>query len=207
MNRLAEHMLAEPAEVWDVGRSNAPEECVCCGSAQLEQTPVLWRELIDEWGLSKDEADYVDRQQGLACMKRTVSATSWARLPDRRLASFPDVDMTSLPFPDDSFDVVLHSDTLEHVLYPVKGLSECRRVLHAGGFCAFTVPLVVGRRTISRESLPASYHGKPGDRHDDFMVHTEYGCDVWKQVIQAGFAECRIYTVDPPAAFAIVGVK
>lgn len=65
----------------------------------------------------------------------------------------------------------------------------------------------MGRRTMSRGGLPASYHGTPGDRHDDFMVHTEYGCDVWKHVVQAGFVECRIYAVDPPAAFAIVGVK
>jgi SAM-dependent methyltransferase len=130
-----------------------------------------------------------------------------ADLPGRVLGSFPDVDMTSLPFADGSFDVVLHSDTLEHVPDPVKGLRECRRVLRSPGFCAFTVPLVVDRRTLSRAGLSSSYHGKPGERRSDHIVQTEYGCDAWEDVVKAGFEECRIYAVDPPAAFAIVGVK
>ena len=49
-----------------------------------------------------------------------------ARMPGRVLASFPEVDMTRLPYPDASFDLVIHSDTLEHVPNPVQGLAECR---------------------------------------------------------------------------------
>src|SRR5262249_50580996 len=73
------------------------------------------------------------------------------RLPGHVLRCYPDVDMMDLPFDDGSFDVVVHSDTLEHVPRPVRGLAECRRVLRPGGFCAFTVPIVVGRLTASRE--------------------------------------------------------
>ena len=39
-------------------------------------------------------------------------------LPRHRLVSYPEVDMTRLPFADRSFDLVVHSDTLEHVPDP-----------------------------------------------------------------------------------------
>jgi SAM-dependent methyltransferase len=127
-------------------------------------------------------------------------------LPGLVQGRYPDVDMTALPFPDGTFDLVVHSDTLEHVRYPVRGLAECRRVLRPGGFCAFTVPMVVDRLTSSREGLPPSYHGSP-DNPADYLVHTEYGADAWKDVILAGFAECRIVALDYPAAQALVGVR
>jgi SAM-dependent methyltransferase len=127
-------------------------------------------------------------------------------LPGHRLVRYPEVDMTRLPFEDRQYDLVVHSDTLEHVERPIRGLSECRRVLKPGGFCAFTVPIIVDRLTGSREGLPPAYHGaSAGSR--EYLVHTEYGADAWKHVIQAGFRECRIFALDYPSAHALVGVR
>jgi SAM-dependent methyltransferase len=125
-------------------------------------------------------------------------------LPYRQLGRYPEVDMTHLPFGDGSFDLVVHSDTLEHVPNPVRGLSECRRVLRPGGFCSFTVPMIVGRLTRSRAGMPPSYHGSPSSPQSDYAVQTEYGCDAWTHAIQAGFSECRIYSLEYPAAQAMV---
>jgi SAM-dependent methyltransferase len=127
-------------------------------------------------------------------------------MPGHQLVNYPDVDMMSLPFPDDVFDLVVHSDTLEHVPHPVRGLSECRRVLRPGGYCAFTVPMIVDRLTMAREGLPPSYHGSSSNPAD-CLVHTEYGADAWKHVLLAGFPECRTISVEYPAAQALVGVK
>lgn len=78
------------------------------------------------------------------------------RLPRRTLASYPEVDMQHLPFADQTFDLVLHADTLEHVPEPLAALTECRRVLRPGGWCCFTIPMIVGRMTRSRTAyLPA----------------------------------------------------
>src|SRR5262249_13313909 len=114
--------------------------------------------------------------------------------------------MMALPYEDESFEWVVHSDTLEHVQHPIRALSECRRVLKPGGRCAFTVPIIVDRLTISRAGLPPSYHGSSANP-TDYLVFTEYGADAWKHVLQAGFAECRISSLEYPAALALVGVR
>lgn len=61
--------------------------------------------------------------------------------------------MRSLPFADASFDIVLHSDTLEHVGHPVLALHGCRRVLAPTGRLCFTAPIVVGRLSRSLPNL------------------------------------------------------
>ena len=135
--------------------------------------------------------------------------TAWlAHMPHRKLVTYPEFDMMALPLESSTFDVVIHSDTLEHVKHPVRALSECRRVLKKNaGFCIFTVPMVVDRLTINRTGLPSSYHGTAENLSQDHLVFTEYGCDAWRQVILAGFTECRIVSVEFPAAQALVGVS
>jgi SAM-dependent methyltransferase len=133
-------------------------------------------------------------------------SASLAMLPNHRLASHPDVDMQALPFADRTFDLVVHSDTLEHIPDPIAGLRECRRVLVEGGACAFTVPMVVGRLTRSREGLPPSYHGTAADGAG-YLVCTEFGADAWRFVVDAGFSECRIVAIEPPVAHALLGIR
>jgi hypothetical protein len=127
-------------------------------------------------------------------------------LPGHVLRTYPQIDMMAIDYPDNVFDLVVHSDTLEHVADPRRGLSECKRILKAGGYCAFTVPIIVDRLTCCRTGLAPSYHGPPGDP-TAYLVHTEYGADLWKHVIQAGFQECRISSLEYPSAQALVGAK
>jgi SAM-dependent methyltransferase len=118
-------------------------------------------------------------------------------------ASHPQVDMHALPYPDKTFDLVVHSDTLEHVDNPVHALSECRRVLRNGGALCFTAPMVVGRMSRSRQGLPKSYHGTANMTSDDYSVKTEFGADLWTYVLEAGFDKVTIHPVEFPAAQAI----
>ena len=129
-----------------------------------------------------------------------------AQLPRRVFAQFPQFDMQALPHADGAFDLVVHSDTLEHVPDPLRGLAECRRVLRDGGACVFTVPMVVGRLTRSRAGLPASHHGTPADG-DGYLVHTEFGADAWRWPLSAGFTECRVVAIEPPAAHAWTAIR
>jgi len=115
--------------------------------------------------------------------------------------------MQRMPYADASFDLVLHSDTLEHVPDASQGLHECLRVLSPGGWCCFTIPIITGRLTRSRHSMSPSYHGPPEHELNDFIVRTEYGSDFWEQVLAAGFDECHIVTVEYPSAQAIAARK
>ena len=226
------------------------ETCACCGAHSFDVRPVIWSELAAEWGLSPEEAEYIDRQQGVTCRKcgnnlrsialaKAIMSTrghkgdfrsflwyprNWllkilevntagtltkylAKMPRRTLATYPQVDMQKLPYENDRFDLVVHSDTLEHIASPVVALSECLRVLKPGGFCCFTIPMVVGRLTKMRGGASLSYHGKVNEKNHEYVVQTEYGSDFWLQLFKAGFAECRIVTAEFPSAQAIAARK
>jgi SAM-dependent methyltransferase len=134
------------------------------------------------------------------------SLTPWlSRLEAHQLARYPDCDLMHLPFADAAFDVVVHSDTLEHVREPLVALGECRRVLGTGGACVFTVPVTIARLTRSRAKLSDSYHGHPDCRDAGYLVHTEFGSDVWTEVLQAGFDSCEMVPFRYPAGLALIG--
>lgn len=130
-----------------------------------------------------------------------------AQIPGHVFGQFPECDMMSLLYRDGELDMVVHSDTLEHVADPARALQEIHRVLVAGGVTVFTVPIVVGRMSRSREGMPASYHGAPGTDSDDLLVRTEFGADVWCMVLAAGFARCEMVSYCYPAGIAVVARK
>jgi SAM-dependent methyltransferase len=118
-------------------------------------------------------------------------------------AAYPETDIHALPWPDHTFDIVTHSDTLEHVANPVHGLVECRRILKPGGVLCLTVPIIVGRMTRQRDGLSKSYHGSPKEGGDDYVVHTEFGADAWCFLMEAGYSEVTMFQVAYPAALAM----
>ena len=137
-----------------------------------------------------------------------------ARLPRHVLGEYPEVDMQRLSYGNGSFDLIVHSDTLEHVPDPHTALRECLRVLRPGGAMCFTVPIIVGRMTRSRAGLEPSYHGRPSATGDgatettaDMAVQTEYGADAWIGLMQAGFASVEVTAAEYPSALALIARK
>jgi SAM-dependent methyltransferase len=128
-------------------------------------------------------------------------------LPKHELHSFPQIDLQRLTFPDSSIDVIIHSDTLEHVPDSKAALRESRRVLKPGGHLFYTVPIVIDRLTRTRRDLPRSYHGKPGVHRDDCIVQTEYGANFWCEIFEAGFHEVSLTSLVFPASVAIHAIK
>lgn len=221
--------------------------CSVCGGTRFERRAVLGDLLVEEWGLTARERDYVDRQQGCQCVGcganlrsialaealRTVFGTEsllgdfvkterarkfsvleineagfltpvLAAMPGHVFRTYPDIDMHAMPFAEGTFDVVTHSDTLEHVADPVRALAECRRILTPNGALCFTIPIIVDRMTRSRAGLPKSYHGNPDIRAEDYVVHWEFGADAWTRVMEAGFSSVQTIAVDYPAALALI---
>jgi hypothetical protein len=68
-------------------------------------------------------------------------------------------DIEDLTFADESFDLVITQDVLEHVLRPDRAVAEIARILRSGGAHVFTVPIYHGRRSLSSGrflQIPAS---------------------------------------------------
>jgi SAM-dependent methyltransferase len=147
---------------------------------------------------------------GIALLEMNEAGTlhsTLAKLPGHCLARYPEVDLLAMPYGEASFDLVVHSDTLEHVPKPEQALAECLRVLRPGGALCYTVPIVVGRLTRSCEGRPPSYHGFPGVLAEDFRVQTEFGADAWTFPLRAGFTSVTIATIEYPAALALTAWK
>ncbi|MDR2187415.1 MAG: class I SAM-dependent methyltransferase [Azonexus sp.] len=124
-----------------------------------------------------------------------------------RYVEFPECDLMSMPFADQSFDLVVHSDVLEHIESPLQALQESKRILRPGGATIFTAPIVVGRLSRSRRGLAPSYHGGPDTNRNDFIVHSEFGADIWCLVMAAGFDQCRLTAYQYPSGIAVTAIK
>lgn len=127
-----------------------------------------------------------------------------SKLHGHRLIEYPEFDMMNLEIDSASYDLVIHSDTLEHIPHPDRALSECKRVLKPDGKCIFTIPIIVDRLTRSRVGLPDSFHGEANINATDQVVYSEFGADFWKCVFKAGFSACEILAHEYPASLTIV---
>jgi SAM-dependent methyltransferase len=179
------------------------QSCTACG-AHL-RSMALATALLGAVGCDASLESWVS---GLPAVKileinRAGDLTAWLdRLPNHLLVEFPETDIHSLPFPAGDWDVVVHSDTLEHVDDPLVALRECRRVLRPAGALCFTIPIVPGRMTRRRDGMPASYHGSEED--PVYRVVTEYGADFWPTVLDAGFGTLQLVADFWPHAMALV---
>lgn len=93
-------------------------------------------------------------------------------------------DVTNLSYKDNQFDLVIHSDVLEHVDDYQKAVKECRRIIKRSGVCLFTVPIIMSRATRSRKNLSPSFHGSG---EPDNYVFWEFGKDLIKK--------CKLKTI------------
>ena len=104
-------------------------------------------------------------------------------------------DLTRLTYPDESFDLVLTSETLEHVPDLAAALREIHRVLSPGGRHIFTIPMLPGvPRTFARTVVRPDgslEHRAPLICHPGgdvgYPVFTEFGADFPEILSAAGF--------------------
>ncbi len=115
--------------------------------------------------------------------------------PGEIVAGIRSEDLTHLTYPEGSFDLVLTSETLEHVPNLAAALDEIGRVLAPGGRHIFTVPQMPGvARTFARiVSRPDGTldHRAPRICHPGgdvgYPVFTEFGADLPEILHSAGF--------------------
>ena len=96
-------------------------------------------------------------------------------------------NLESLTFDDNSFDLVISSDIMEHVRKPYDAFAEIYRILRPGGCHVFTIPLSwpPTRRTVKRIDvdgkdaflMPPVYHGSPMKNCSN-LVYNDFGEDL-----------------------------
>jgi SAM-dependent methyltransferase len=109
-------------------------------------------------------------------------------------------DVQRLTYADASFDLVTHTEVLEHVPDDARAFADLHRVLRPGGLMLFTVPLHGGERTVERARirdgvvehlLEPVYHTDPL-RGEGILAFRDYARDIVERLRDAGFEETRI---------------
>ena len=110
-------------------------------------------------------------------------------------------NLEKLTFPDNTFDMVVTSDVMEHVRLDEMAHKEIQRVLKPGGIYLFTVPHIRGRSTFVRVYVtdPADpskdkfleepeYHGDANSKEGQTLSFRVYGKDLDKFLESLGFS-------------------
>ena len=97
------------------------------------------------------------------------------------------MDVTALPFPDNTFDWVLCNHVLEHVEDDHRGMTEIFRVLKSGGEAILQVPIAIEQeKTYENSALNTEYERA---RHYGQIDHVRlYGKDYSERLSSAGFS-------------------
>lgn len=103
------------------------------------------------------------------------------------------LDVTSIPFPGESFDVIFCSHVLEHVADDRKALREFFRVLKPKGWVVLLVP-INARQTMEDPAIVDRDERKKVFGQEDHV--RRYGPDYVERVEQAGFTVKVVRPVD-----------
>jgi SAM-dependent methyltransferase len=179
--------------------------CSNCGSLPRERALMLvidtyfpaWRDSVIH------ESSPVDRGASLRLAKECSQYVPTQYLPDHQpgclIGGMRCENLEALTFSDETIDLHVTQDVLEHVFHPSKVFSEISRTLRPGGMHIFTVPLVKKnspskpRARINDGEIiylePAMYHGSPiGDGRS--LVAIDWGFDICQYI----FDSCGLFT-------------
>lgn len=109
-------------------------------------------------------------------------------------------DAMDLSFPDQSLNVILSNDVLEHLPDYRKALQEAWRVLAPGGCFLFSIPFYSERAEIVQRAkicsghiehlMPEQYHSNPVSERGS-LVFYDFGWDILKHCRGAGFSDAH----------------
>jgi predicted SAM-dependent methyltransferase len=169
-----------------VGPNRPNARCPNCGAR--DRTRLLWVYLENKTNLLHDELRVLHFAPERILEKRLKSQPNldYVSTDLERPRAMVKADITELPFPDASFDVILCSHVLEHVEDDRKAMRELHRVLKPGGWGIVVVPISSRRsETFEDPTIVA-----PRDRERVFGQHDHvriYARDFGARLEEAGF--------------------
>jgi SAM-dependent methyltransferase len=114
--------------------------------------------------------------------------------------------LESLTYEDNTFDLLITQDVMEHVFNPNKAFREICRVLKPGGAHVFTVP-IISKQNRSQVRALKNEHGEtillmPPEYHQDgideqgVLVTMHWGYDIVSHIANATGMPTTIMTID-----------
>lgn len=185
--------------------------CESCGlnSRQRAMTSVV-KKIVN---------DHKDRRVDLYLMEQVTPIYQWlnSRLPKANctgseylgpnlepgkiIKEIRHEDAENLSFADNSFDLVVSNDVLEHVPNPKKAITEAYRILRPNGKLIMTVPFFLDKHANERRAelkdgninhiLSPVYHGNPVSEQGS-LVFTDFGWEFLQNLRNAGFREVEL---------------
>jgi len=185
--------------------------CSNCGSIPRERALMLtierycpnWRNLtIHESSPGNRGAS---KRMSEECSNYIPSQYFPDHVPGSLVGKFRCENLEALTFEDESIDLHITQDVLEHIFHPSKVFKEIARTLKPGGMHIFTVPLVNKgnpsklRARIENDEIvyiePEQYHGNPvGDGKS--LVTIDWGYDICRHIFDASGLFTYIVYID-----------
>lgn len=108
---------------------------------------------------------YLMSQRGLKAsgVDSSREAIEFAKQKTQNGIDFRVGDVYSLPWGDDSFDIVVSSDVIEHLDDVGKYISEIKRVLKKGGICVLSTPIRITEKPLDSEHVIEWFEGEYHD--------------------------------------------
>ena len=181
-------------------------ETIICPVTQLNNRCRAAIHLLDsELGLRKDDAVYITEQVTplynylLNHHEKLTGSEYLGSSYDVNEKGVRNEDLTHLSFEDNSFDIIMSFDCLEHILDFESAIQQMHRVLKPGGRIMWTVPFRSDlSENLIRSSLskdgdiihhhPPEYHGDPINSKG-CLCFTHFGWEMLNQVKVAGFSD------------------
>lgn len=118
---------------------------------------------------------------------------------------FQNEDLEQQTFPDESFDLVVTQDVMEHLFYPERAFAEIARTLKPGGAHVFTVPLINQQAQTEKWAVlenkevhflhTAEYHGNPiSEKGSPVTYH--WGYDIMDFIYKSSGMTTRIFETE-----------
>lgn len=120
---------------------------------------------------------------------------------------FRNESLEELTFEDNSLDLIITQDVMEHVFHPNKAFAEIARVLKPGGAHIFSVPIqnktkpsqrrakITKKGVIKHLIEPAEYHGNPVDP-DGALVTFDWGYDIATRIMKVAKTPTMMFQID-----------
>ncbi len=204
--------LCGPSVLLRLNAADYGTRCLRCAASAIHWSmgAALRAEVPDLAG--RDAYELSARGPLVAYLRRTVRSLAVSEfLPEVPSGSMRDgvrsEDMQQLSFGDACFDLITHTEVLEHVPDDARALAELHRVLRPQGFLLFTVPLSGQARTVERARmrgdtlehlLTPAYHTDPLRGGAGILAFRDYGRDILDRVRAAGFQQAWLHTPTSP---------